>query len=590
MFTATKVQAATYLLAVCPFSIAFLVFMNSSVSFVVTDLINLESGHGDAVGTLGFADELLALFACPLWGMISDRIGTRYVSTAGYAIVALSLVLFVQARNVYPELLLGRLLFCLGGSAVATMVTAILPSITADKHVSDEDIPPGLLTNTQAHDAPLPVSSQAPGRSKGSAPRLAGFVGMLTGCGALISLLLFLPLPVRFEKAGYSAAQAIRLSYYTVAAIALVISIICFVGLRGLSGDEGKNLSSLFGSKKGSIKHTDDDDCQHDDCQTFRSTSSTGVRHAAGSKNVHVGCPGSFFKQFSTALQAGWTNSNIGLAYVGGFVARASSVGISLFIPLYVNQYYRHSGLCHEGNTSAWHSSPDGDGDIKKSCPRAYVVASILTGVSQLIALLSAPIFGFLSEKSRIHNIPLQAGALAGVIGYVLLAGLPNPRIGGPQGNAPIFFDMALLGISQISAIVCSLAILSTGILPMTQTSKREDNCVPQSEDPSTASENDGGEEETMENGDESAPLLLTSRKINGPSDGLVNVKGSIAGMYSLWGGAGILILTKAGGLMFDKLSPQSPFYILAVFNGLLLVCGFIIGCRHHCISKRRHR
>lgn len=79
MFTATKLQTATYLFAVCPFSIAFLVFMNSSMSFVITDLIKLPDGHGDAAGTLGFADELLALVACPVWGIISDRVGVRYV-------------------------------------------------------------------------------------------------------------------------------------------------------------------------------------------------------------------------------------------------------------------------------------------------------------------------------------------------------------------------------------------------------------------------------------------------------------------------------------------------------------------------------
>jgi MFS family permease len=80
IFTATRAQIATYLLSVCPFSIAFLVFLNSSVSFVVTDLIGLEKGVGDAVGTLGFADELLALIACPVWGLLSDRIGVRHVS------------------------------------------------------------------------------------------------------------------------------------------------------------------------------------------------------------------------------------------------------------------------------------------------------------------------------------------------------------------------------------------------------------------------------------------------------------------------------------------------------------------------------
>lgn len=80
MFTATKVQVATYLLGVCPFSIAFLVFLNSSVSFVITDLIGKKDGVGDAVGSLGFADELVALVACPLWGLLSDRVGLRLVS------------------------------------------------------------------------------------------------------------------------------------------------------------------------------------------------------------------------------------------------------------------------------------------------------------------------------------------------------------------------------------------------------------------------------------------------------------------------------------------------------------------------------
>lgn len=79
LFTASRLQTLTYLLAVCPFSIAFLVFINSSVSFVVTDLIGIHDGEGDAVGTLGFADELLALVACPIWGVLSDRIGVRHV-------------------------------------------------------------------------------------------------------------------------------------------------------------------------------------------------------------------------------------------------------------------------------------------------------------------------------------------------------------------------------------------------------------------------------------------------------------------------------------------------------------------------------
>lgn len=115
--SATTTQAVTYLLGVSLFSISFLVFLNSSVSFVITDLIGQKKGVGDVVGTLGFADELVALVACPAWGLVSDRLGVRWVVTIGYAIIGVALVIFVQAKNVYPQLLLARIFFAVGASA-----------------------------------------------------------------------------------------------------------------------------------------------------------------------------------------------------------------------------------------------------------------------------------------------------------------------------------------------------------------------------------------------------------------------------------------------------------------------------------------
>lgn len=78
--TVSRLQAVTYLFGVCLFSISFLVFMNSSISFVITDVLQEKQGVGNAVGTLGFLDELVALVACPVWGVLSDRIGVRTVS------------------------------------------------------------------------------------------------------------------------------------------------------------------------------------------------------------------------------------------------------------------------------------------------------------------------------------------------------------------------------------------------------------------------------------------------------------------------------------------------------------------------------
>jgi MFS family permease len=116
-FTASRTQITTYLFGVALFSISFLVFLNSSISFVITQRIGQSKNVGDAVGTLGFADEMVALVACPIWGLLSDRIGVRTVVVVGYAIVGVSLWVFMLARNVYPELLLARLLFSLGATA-----------------------------------------------------------------------------------------------------------------------------------------------------------------------------------------------------------------------------------------------------------------------------------------------------------------------------------------------------------------------------------------------------------------------------------------------------------------------------------------
>ncbi|KAJ6103324.1 hypothetical protein N7486_005751 [Penicillium sp. IBT 16267x] len=533
LFTASRGQTLTYLLAVCPFSIAFLVFINSSVSFVVTDLIGLHDGEGDAVGTLGFADELLALAACPLWGVLSDRIGVRHVCTIGYAIIALALVLFVQATNVYPQLLLGRLLFSLGGSAVSTMVTAVLPTVTGKAFrneayrasvSSDMTVTPERLRGLQNG------NSEANAGASPSA-RLSGFVGLFAGCGALISLGVFLPLPARFEKVGLSPTEAIQRSYYLVAIVALIISVVSFVGLRQLPGEESKGWFALR------------------NCHARRDDQPATLP---------------YWKQLTTAMLLGFRNRSIGLGYVGGFVARASSVGISLFIPLAVNHYFRVSGLCDEHDPV--HGS--GLGDIKRACPRAYILASILTGVSQLVALCAAPAFGFLTDKSRRYNVPLLVAAFLGVVGYVWFAQMPNPQFQGPEGNAVIFLVMGLIGLSQIGAIVCSLAVLSNGILRVSL----DENTMRKIYDAQTETEAD---DDQCESG-EGRPLLAGS--LNRRLEHLSHLKGSIAGVYSLYGGAGILLLTKLGGTLFDQVSSGAPFYIMAAFNGILLVVGILAG------------
>lgn len=383
--------------------------------------------------------------------------------------------------------------------------------------------------------------------------RLAGFVGMCAGCGALISLALFLPLPTRFQKAGLSPPQAIRNSYYIVALVALVISTCCLFGLRNLPGEEEKGWKALRSSFK---RHPQENEYgEHED-------------HGYGPPKLP------YWKQLNTAMALGFQNQDILLGYIGGFVARASSVGISLFIPLFVNHYYRRSGLCDDHQPPQEISGADLS-DIKKSCSGAYILASILTGVSQLVALLAAPWFGFWSAKSRRYHIPLLVAALVGIVGYLSFALVPSPQFKGPDGNGGVFVLMAFIGISQIGAIVCSLAVLSNGILKITEdNSIHGESTTGQSID-QNIDELLHSQSEPSTNANEQQALLSSPGTLNPTPTRrpqYAQIKGSIAGVYSLYGGSGILLLTKLGGYMFDTLGSGSPFYLMAAFNAILFV------------------
>ncbi len=486
----------------------------------------------------------------------------------GYAIVGLSLLLFVQAKNVFPQLLLARLFFSVGGSATATMVTAILPSMITPQETTSIISPSRNPMPISGHTVSPSVSSELtitpvrfhhqasrssipPGQSvhHTSPTRLAGFVGLFTGFGALLALTLFLPLPAIFQKSGVRPGSAVANSYYVVGAVSLMVSVICFFGLRNLPGEKDKGWRNF-----------------------------KRVRNTTGFESRHIG---SSFTLLLEAVKLGFIYPQLGLGYLGGFVARASSVGISLFIPLFVNAYFSKSGLCNEPS----HETEN----IKAHCREAYILAAKLTGVSQLVALLFAPVFGYLADKQRPFNIPLLVGALVGILGYLGMSLLKGPETGGPNGSVWIFPIVAMLGISQIGAIVCSLGLVGHGVLGLDATaSSRQSGNI---DDGATHAGYESHRRNKVTSSDSvffSGPIESTARdagettRLLGDTSAdhksYTHVKGSIAGVYSLAGGAGILLLTKLGGLAFDDISPVAPFYLLGLFNSLLLIVGVACG------------
>lgn len=437
------------------------------------------------------------------------------------------------------------------------MVTAVLPSLTDENDERNLGSPSRPKPNTHhprdsiaySVESELTITPQSYTRDVsnervpragdhesaqtfGKAPALAGYVGLATGCGALVALVLFLPLPTRFgEIDEVTPGQAVSYSFYVVGAVSLLVSIFVAFGLRGLKGEDGKGWRVLLGLKS------------RDELEGYMDTD-----HHGGPRSQHKVIPYLHLLQDSVLL--GLTDSRIALGYLGGFVARASTVAISLFIPLFINTFFISNGYCQG-------SPNDPNPELKKECRSAYVLSSILTGVAQLLALMCAPLFGYLSNRPGRVNWPIVISTVFGIVGYIIFPQLSSPEIkdeDGRGGTPAVFLVVALIGISQIGAIVCSLGSLGRGVLAVELPRSARPPSIAPDEDESTEAE----------------PLIRIATQEDSVSR--IRLKGSIAGVYSLCGGFAILLLTKLGGYLFDKVSTGAPFYMMAVFNGILLV------------------
>ena len=395
------------------------------------------------------------------------------------------------------------------------MVTAVLPTISANEEKDelattedDQGFSPSITSETTI----TPDRSQHPTtnlpkykKSSITPTRLAGAIGLATGSGALVALLLFLRLPFDIEERGVSPSQALRYSYYIVGVVAITLSPTCFFGLRHLRGEDGKGWTKLFGGR---------------------------VEGTTVSRKSH---------KLLVAVKLGFKNRSLGLAYLGGLVARASSVGISTFIPLFVNNYYVSSGLC------------DGNGrdsrNPKEYCRGAYVLSAQLTGISQSAALVFALVFGFSADRWRGSNGALTLAALVGLVGYVALGLLNSPRTSGQDGNPFVFFIMIMLGFSQIGAIVCSLGLLGRCVLGMEANS-------PQSPDSLDDSSGSGAIDQYEHVSGESAPLILKYEATKTYED----IKGAIAG---------VSLASKAKVRLFI----QCPFSAPQTYSGIETSC-----------------
>lgn len=143
------------------------------------------------------------------------------------------------------------------------------------------------------------------------------------------------------------------------------------------------------------------------------------------------------------------------------------------------------------------------------STPEALKRAGMIFGISQGAALLWAPVIGVICDRFN-RLLAMSLALFLAALGYLGMGFIKDPV------GLPMILASIVLGIGEISAVIAAQALIG-----------RE------------------------------APAAT---------------RGSVVGAFGIFGALGILLATKAGGLLFDQISPAAPFVAIGSVNALVLL------------------
>ncbi|KAG0004360.1 hypothetical protein BGZ80_001040 [Entomortierella chlamydospora] len=280
----------SYLLASLA-TICLVAYLSIVQPFVLTVILNIRENTGNLTGSLALYDEIIALPATLIWGVLSDRVGRRIVYSLGFLFLGTSLILYPYVKNVYPHMLLCRLLFSLGSSACTCMMTGTLGDIAGNQH------------------------------ERG---RVSAIVGMCSGFGGLIAGLVLIKLPWQMGNKVKNEIEGIQLALGIIGGCSVALSAIFYLTMPKTGAGAADGLT-LWVNK-------------------------VILRRKVGDSSKSTEEMISPWRMLKYGILVG-RDPRVALAYVSSFVARADTVLFSSFMSLWVIQYFINLGWCRNGTT-----------------------------------------------------------------------------------------------------------------------------------------------------------------------------------------------------------------------------------------------
>ncbi|MEE2750664.1 MAG: MFS transporter, partial [Myxococcota bacterium] len=212
--------AAFYFIAFMTICLASVI--NMLQPFMLSEFLGLPtSAHGVPTGKLALASELVIIGLVGTYGILSDRMGRRFIYGLGLLIVGVGFAITPLSRSL-ETLVLTRCIYAIGAAAITSMLAIVLADYVVDK-------------------------------DRGKA---TGVMGFMNGLGAMFSALLLVKIPSMLTESGYDAITAGWLTYAGLAVMALVSAIVAWTMLSGVrpnrdQANTEKPLSFMEGSRVG---------------------------------------------------------------------------------------------------------------------------------------------------------------------------------------------------------------------------------------------------------------------------------------------------------------------------------------------------